>query len=38
MRLLLSQEFGGCKHTLLVQDEDISTVKVDGVGGTKPGH
>lgn len=28
----------GKVHTLLVQNQDIATVQVDGVGGTKAGH
>lgn len=26
------------RHTLLVKNEDIATVQVDGVGGTETGH
>jgi hypothetical protein len=26
------------RHTLLVKDKNVSTVKVDGVGGTETGH
>jgi hypothetical protein len=32
------KSLGDVEHTLLVQNEDIATVQVNGVGGTEAGH